>query len=189
MPPHGQPGEMLVRHAGSNKSLGFFSGYLKDAAATEVAWAGGWWHTGDVARFGPDGSLHFVDRKKNVIRRSGENISALEVEAVLQGHPSIQQVAVSAVADEVRGEEVMACIVATSGAAPGFKVAADIVDWTMERLAYYKAPGWVSFVAGLPTTATQKIQRGELRTLADRLLVSPDAIDLRNRKRRPECGQ
>ncbi len=182
--PRGQPGEMLVRHAGPDKGLGFFSGYLKDAAATEAAWAGGWWHTGDVARFGSDGSLHFVDRKKNVIRRSGENISALEVEAVLQGHPSIQQVAVSAVADEMRGEEVMACIVATSGAAPGFKVAADIVDWTMERLAYYKAPGWVSFVADLPTTATQKIQRGALRILADRLLVSSDTIDLRSRKRR-----
>ena len=103
---------------------------------------------------------------------------------MLQGHPSIRRVAVSAVTDEVRGEEVMACIVATSGAAPGFKVAADIVDWTMERLAYYKAPGWVSFVADLPTTATQKIQRGELRSLADWLLVSPDTIDLRSRKRR-----
>ncbi len=189
----GQPGEMLVRHAGPDKRLGFFSGYLKDPAATEAGWAGGWWHTGDVARFGEDGSLHFVDRKKNVIRRSGENISALEVEAVLQGHPSIRQVAVSAVADDVRGEEVMACIVTAPGAAPGFDVAAGIVDWTMERLAYYKAPGWISFVTTLPTTATQKIQRGALRTLSDSLLSSPHTIDLRSRKRRqsavPERGR
>jgi acyl-coenzyme A synthetase/AMP-(fatty) acid ligase len=182
--PRGQPCEMLVRHAGPDKALGFFSGYLKDPEATAAAWADGWWHTGDVARFGPDGSLHFVDRKKNVIRRSGENISALEVEAVLQSHPSIRQVAVSAVADEVRGEEVMACIIATPGSAQGFDVAAEIVDWTMERLAYYKAPGWISFVATLPTTATQKIRRGELRTLTDQLLLSPDTIDLRSRKRR-----
>jgi acyl-CoA synthetase (AMP-forming)/AMP-acid ligase II len=182
--PHGQPGEMLVRRAGAEKALGFFSGYLKDPEATAAAWAGGWWHTGDVARFGPDGSLHFVDRKKNVIRRSGENISALEVETVLQGHPSIRQVAVSAVADDMRGEEVMACVIAAPGSTPGFDVAADIVDWTMERLAYYKAPGWISFVATLPTTATQKIQRGELRTLTEGLLSSPSTIDLRSRKRR-----
>jgi len=180
----GQPGEMLVRHAGSDKRLGFFSGYLKDPAATEAGWSGGWWHTGDVARFGEDGSLHFVDRKKNVIRRSGENISAMEVEAVLQTHPSIGQVAVSAVADDVRGEEVMACIVPTAGAALGPEGAAAIVDWTMDRLAYYKAPGWISFVDKLPTTATQKVQRGELRALTSELLGAPNTIDLRARKRR-----
>ena len=182
--PRGQPGEMLVRHAGPDKRLGFFSGYLKDPVATEAGWAGGWWHTGDVARFGEDGSLHFVDRKKNVIRRSGENISAMEVEAVLLTHPAIGQVAVSAVADEVRGEEVMACIVPAPGAVTGADGAAAIVDWTMERLAYYKAPGWISFVDKLPTTATQKVQRGELRELTSRLLVAPDTVDLRSRKRR-----
>jgi acyl-coenzyme A synthetase/AMP-(fatty) acid ligase len=182
--PPGEPGEMLVRHAGPDKRLGFFSGYLKDHAATEAGWAGGWWHTGDVARLGADGSLHFVDRKKNVIRRSGENISAMEVEAVLQSHPAIGQVAVSAVMDEMRGEEVMACIVPAPGAATGPDGAAAIVDWTMERLAYYKAPGWISFVDELPTTATQKVQRGELRALTSKLLDAPNTVDLRARKRR-----
>jgi acyl-CoA synthetase (AMP-forming)/AMP-acid ligase II len=178
--PAGLPGEMLVRRAGPDKRQGFFSGYLKDEAATEAGWAGGWWHTGDVARFGPDGSLHFVDRKKNVIRRSGENISALEVEAVLQQHPAIRLVAVSPVADEIRGEEVMACIVPAADGVSGEA----IVDWTMERLAYFKAPGWVAFVAELPTTATQKLQRGEIRELANSLIASGRAIDLRGRKRR-----
>lgn len=182
--PRGLPGEMLVRNAGPDKRLGFFSGYLKDSAATEAGWAGGWWHTGDVARSGEDGSLHFVDRKKNVIRRSGENISAMEIEAVLQRHPAIGQVAVSAVADDVRGEEVMACIVPAPGAAVGPDGAAAIVDWIMERLAYYKAPGWISFVDKLPTTATQKVQRGELRALTAKLLGMPNTIDLRSRKRR-----
>jgi len=181
---HGMPGEMLVRHAGPDKRLGFFSGYLKDPEATAAGWADGWWHTGDVARFGPDGCLHFVDRKKNVIRRSGENISALEVEAILQQHPSIRQVAVTAVPDEVRGEEVMACIVVAPQSAPTPATAEAIVDWTMEKLAYYKAPGWISFVASLPTTATQKIQRGELRTLTASLVATPKSIDLRSRKRR-----
>ena len=82
--PADAPGELLVRAAGADPRRGFFSGYLKDEAATEEAWAGGWFHTGDIVRRDADGDFHFVDRKKNVIRRSGENISAVEVESVLE---------------------------------------------------------------------------------------------------------
>ncbi len=81
-----EPGELLVRHAGAAPRYGFFREYLKDTEATAEAWRGGWFHTGDVVCRGADGSLHFVDRKKNVIRRSGENISAAEVEGVLMQH-------------------------------------------------------------------------------------------------------
>ena len=76
-----QPGELLIRHSAATPRRGFFSGYLKDDGATELAWHGGWFHTGDMVWRGPDGMLHFVDRKKNIIRRSGENIAAAEVEA------------------------------------------------------------------------------------------------------------
>ena len=109
--PDGQPGEMLVRHSAATPRRGCFSGYLDDAAATEAAWRGGWFHTGDVVSRGADGMLHFVDRKKNIIRRSGENIAAAEVEAVLLTHPDVQQAAVMAVKDELREEEVLACVV------------------------------------------------------------------------------
>ena len=95
-------GELLVRQTGADPRKGFFSGYYKDEAATEEAWRGGWFHTGDAVRRGPDGQLHFVDRRKNIIRRSGENIAALEVEAALAGHPAIQQVAVIAAPDPVQ---------------------------------------------------------------------------------------
>ena len=78
----GKPGELLVRAAGENSRKGFFTAYLKNPEATVEAWEGDWLHTGDVVREGQDGQLYFVDRRKNVIRRSGENISALEVEAV-----------------------------------------------------------------------------------------------------------
>ena len=105
------PGELLVRHSAETPRRGCFSGYLKDEAATEAAWAGGWFHTGDVVWRGADGMLHFVERKKNIIRRSGENIAAAEVEAVLLTHPDVQQVAVMAVQDELRDEEVLACVV------------------------------------------------------------------------------
>src|SRR5207247_2227767 len=73
---------------------GFFSGYLKDQRATEEAWRGGWFHTGDVVRQDADGLLYFVDRKKNIIRRAGENIAAAEIEAVIQAHDEVAQVAV-----------------------------------------------------------------------------------------------
>src|SRR5256885_14077812 len=87
-------GELLVRQNGADPRRGFFSGYLKDETATAHAWRDGWFHTGDAVRRGTDGALHFVDRLKNIIRRAGENIAALEVEAALAGHPAIAQVAV-----------------------------------------------------------------------------------------------
>ena len=102
---------MLFRHSEATPRRGCFSGYLNDEAATEEAWRGGWFHTGDVVLRGPDGMLHFVDRKKNIIRRSGENIAAAEVEAVLLTHPDVQQAAVMAVKDALREEEVLACVV------------------------------------------------------------------------------
>jgi acyl-CoA synthetase (AMP-forming)/AMP-acid ligase II len=176
----GEQGELLVRHAGSNPRFGFFREYLKDPDATAEAWQDGWFHTGDVVRQGPDGSLHFVDRRKNVIRRSGENIAAVEVESALRQHPAIAAVAVAPVADPVRGEEVFACIVPKG--TPDAALANEIVAWCVDRLAYYKAPGFIAFVPELPLTSTQKIQRGELRDLVAALAAT--AHDTRTLKRR-----
>lgn len=170
-------GELLVRHKGPEPGKGFFSGYLKDEKATEEAWRGGWFHTGDAVRRGPDGALHFVDRLKNIIRRSGENIAALEVEAALAGHPAIRQVAVIAVPDEVRDEEVMACVV---GNQKTREVALSIQDWCLERLAYFKAPGYVAFVDALPVTATNKVQK---QKLAEFKIDPAHRFDLRERKK------
>lgn len=184
----GEAGEMLVRHAGPDPRLGFFGGYLKDEQATEEGWAGGWWHTGDMARFGPDGCLHFVDRKKNVLRRSGENISALEVEEILRSCPAVDEVAVTAAYDEVRGDEVLACIVASPGAPRDAAAAERIVHWMLERAAYYKAPGWIAFVPGVPTTATQKIDRAGVRDMARDLLEKGLCFDTRALKRRVDAN-
>lgn len=186
--PPGTPGELLVRAAGPDPRAGFFSGYLKDEAATEEAWAGGWFHTGDVVRADAAGLLYFVDRRKNVIRRSGENISALEVESVLNQHPAVKASAVAATPDAVRGDEVLACIVPHEPVAPQAReaLAADIVAHALARLAYYKAPGWVAFVDALPLTVSQKIQRGELRALAQALPGQPHCVDTRALKKRPQ---
>ena len=105
------PGELLVRAAGPDPRRDFFIGYLKDDAATAEAWADDWFHTGDVVRRSAEGDFHFVDRRKNVIRRSGENISAVEVESVLNQHPAVAASGVAATPDSVRGDEVLACIV------------------------------------------------------------------------------
>lgn len=182
----GEPGELLVRASGDDPRRHFFSGYLKDEAATEEAWAGGWFHTGDVVRADADGALFFVDRKKNVIRRSGENISAVEVEAVLAQHPAVKTAAVAATPDAVRGDEVLACIIPrdTVAAEARQQVAQDIVRYALEQLAYYKVPGYIAFVDALPVTMSQKIQRGELRQLAGQLPGQPHCVDTRALKTR-----
>jgi acyl-CoA synthetase (AMP-forming)/AMP-acid ligase II len=186
--PDDTPGELLVRSAGPDPRRGFFSGYLKDAAATDEAWAGGWFHTGDVVRRDPQGQLHFVDRRKNVIRRSGENISAVEVESVLNQHPAVKSAAVAATPDAVRGDEVLACIVLREPVAPAAQpaLAARIVAFALEQLAYFKAPGYVAFVDALPLTVSQKIQRGELRGLARALPGQPGCHDTRGLKKRQD---
>ena len=183
-----EPGELLVRHAGAAPRYGFFREYLTDAEATAEAWDGGWFHTGDVVRRGPDGSFHFVDRKKNVIRRSGENISAVEVESVLLQHPAVRQVAVAPAPDTVRGDEVFACVVSEQplpDTASRHQLAADIVAWSLSRLAYYKAPGYVAFVTSVPLTSTQKIQRGALKELVAATIGSEMCVDTRPLKKRP----
>jgi acyl-CoA synthetase (AMP-forming)/AMP-acid ligase II len=180
----GEPGELLVRHAGPEPRYGFLREYLKDPEATAEAWRGGWFHSGDVVRRDADGSLHFIDRKKNVIRRSGENISAVEVEGVLMQHPAVKQVAVAPAPDPVRGDEVFACVVIQPDIVADSVLAEDIVRWSLSRLAYYKAPGYVAFVPEVPLTSTQKIQRGGLKELVAACLGTSSCIDTRAMKKR-----
>jgi acyl-CoA synthetase (AMP-forming)/AMP-acid ligase II len=182
----GTPGELLVRSSGADPKRYFFSGYLKDEHATREAWADGWFNTGDMVRRDPEGNYYFVDRKKNVIRRSGENISAVEVESVLNQHPAVKTSAVAATPDAVRGDEVLACIVMRDDvdASSPSQVAASIVEHALAQLAYYKAPGYIAFVDALPLTASQKIQRGQLRELAQTLPGQPHCIDTRAMKKR-----
>jgi acyl-coenzyme A synthetase/AMP-(fatty) acid ligase len=113
-----------------------------------------------------------------VIRRSGENISALEVEAAMTQNPQIAQLAICAVPDEIRGDEVMALIVLADGVAATIETATDIVNHSRESLSYYKIPGYVAFVDQLPMTASNKPQRGEIKKLGAKLLEQQDCHDL-----------
>jgi fatty-acyl-CoA synthase len=138
-------------------------GYLKNAGATQEAFEGGWFHTGDLAVQHPDGYVEIKDRAKDIIISGGENISSLEVEEVLYKHPQVMEAAVVARPDERWGETPQAFVTLKPGA--GEVSAADIIAWCRQHLAHYKCPRHVAF-GPLPKTATGKIQKFELRDRA-----------------------
>jgi crotonobetaine/carnitine-CoA ligase len=187
--PTGEVGELLVRFAGPDPRKGFFSGYLKEPAATEQAWRGGWFHTGDAVKQAEDGMLCFVDRRKNIVRRSGENISAAEVEEAIITHPSVNTVAVLPIEDELRDEEVMACVVLLAEAARDVATAESIFEHCRQQLAYYKVPGWIVFRDALPVTTTTKIQKGLIFAAHENPKTVVGSHDFRHLKRRTDTSQ
>ncbi|CAH0304914.1 acyl-CoA synthetase [Roseomonas sp. CECT 9278] len=137
-------------------------GYLKDAKATEAAFAGGWFHTGDLAVKHPDGYIQLKDRSKDIIISGGENISSIEVEDALYKHPAVAVVAVVARPDEKWGETPCAFVELKPGAAA---TAEELIAFAKQRLAGFKVPRHVVF-AELPKTSTGKIQKHVLRSQA-----------------------
>ncbi len=137
-------------------------GYLKDAEATEKAFAEGWFHTGDLAVIHPDGYVQLKDRAKDIIISGGENISSIEVEDVLYAHPAVAAVAVVAKPDEKWGETPLAFVELKPG---GAATAEELIAFARERLAHYKAPRQVVFTE-IPKTSTGKIQKHLLRAKA-----------------------
>jgi fatty-acyl-CoA synthase len=135
-------------------------GYYNDPEATARAFEGGWFHSGDGAVIHPDGFVEVRDRIKDVIISGGENISSVEVEGVLLRHPAVQEAAVVGLADERWGEAPHAFVILKPGATA---TADELRQFTRERLAHFKAPHTVTFVAELPKTATGKIQKYVLR--------------------------
>jgi fatty-acyl-CoA synthase len=137
-------------------------GYLKNRSATEAAFAGGWFHSGDLGVKHPDGYIQLKDRSKDIIISGGENISSIEVEEVLYKHPAVEAAAVVAKPDDKWGETPCAFVELKPAAQAS---AEDIVAWCRARLAAYKCPRRVVF-AELPKTSTGKIQKFRLRELA-----------------------
>ena len=138
-------------------------GYLKNPRATAEAFREGWYHTGDLAVWHPDGYIEVKDRSKDIIISGGENISSLEVEECLYRHPQVMEAAVVARPDEKWGESPCAFVVLKPGAAA--VNAEDIIAWCREHLAHFKAPRTVVF-GELPKTSTGKIQKFVLRERA-----------------------
>jgi len=158
--PDGEVGEICVRPLAPHI---LFNGYFDDPQATAQAFRGDWFLTGDMARRDPETrAFYFVDRKKDVVRFAGRNISTLEVENVVRRHPAVQDVAAYGVPSEELASEddLMLSIVLREGASP---TPEEICDFINDAAPHYFVPRYVDFVAELPYTPTNKVQKFQLR--------------------------
>jgi len=155
--PPGETGELLVRGPGIMK------GYYRNPEATAAAFHGDWFRTGDLFRMDERGYLYIVGRLKDMVRRSGENIAARELEAVLNALPEVLESAVIPVPDDLRGEEVKACIVLKEGSAPSPELLDGLISHCQRHLAPFKVQRYFSFHDGFPRTASMKIAKQPLR--------------------------
>ncbi|MEI8305012.1 MAG: AMP-binding protein [Burkholderiales bacterium] len=155
--PDGTVGEMMVR---TDRPWGMNSGYYKNPKATAEAWRNGWFHTGDSFRRDAQGYYYFVDRKKDAIRRRGENISSFEVEADVQAFPAVREVAAIGVPNEMSEEDVLVVVAPMQGAGID---PAELLAFLRERMAHFMVPRYVRVVAELPKTPSNKVMKAELR--------------------------
>jgi len=150
-------GEFIAR---SNKMFVGTTGYYKKPEATLELFRNGWIHTGDMGRRDADGYFYFADRKKQAIRRRGENISSFEVEAVIGSHPAVLESGVVGVPSEVGEEEVKAVVVLKEGQ----KVTAEeLVRWCEPRMAYFAIPRYIAFRESLPKTPSERVEKFKLK--------------------------
>lgn len=153
--PPGTVGEITLRNPAVMK------GYYKEPEMTRKALRGGWLHTGDNAWRDEEGYFYFVDRKKDVIRRRGENVSSIEVEGVLNAYPGVLESAVIGVPSEFSDEEIKAYIVPR----PGESVdPVKLLLWCKEKLAYFKIPRYIEWRSSLPKTPTLRVEKYKLKS-------------------------
>lgn len=155
--PLGSPGEIIVWGIPGRTLM---KGYFKDPDATAAALRDGWLYTGDNGYFDERGYVYFFDRKKDVIKRSGENISASEVEVALLTHEGVAEAAVIGVPDPIRDEAVKAFVVAREGVD---LTVDEVLRHCREHLAGFKVPTVVEIIDGLPKTSIGKIEKKVLR--------------------------
>ncbi|SFD43101.1 crotonobetaine/carnitine-CoA ligase [Lentibacillus persicus] len=155
--PTGVSGEIVVRP----KIPGImFNEYYKNPEATVKSWQNLWFHTGDTGKVDEDGYLYFVDRKKDVIRRRGENISSYEVERVINDHSRVYESAVIGAPSELSEEEVFAIVVLKTGENLGYE---ELLDFCQRRMAHFAVPRFIRFVSELPRTPSQRVEKYKLR--------------------------
>jgi crotonobetaine/carnitine-CoA ligase len=155
--PPGTVGEIVV-HGVPGRTL--MKGYYNNPEATKETMQDGWLYTGDNAYMDEDGYFHFLDRKKDMIKRGGENVAATEVEYVISLHPKVKENTVIGVPDPIRDEAVMALVILNEGEQCDPQ---EIIDWCAERLAKFKVPSFVNFKESFPKTSIGKIQKNILR--------------------------
>ncbi len=161
------PGELLIR---PNKPYSMLLEYYRMPEKTVEAWGDLWFHTGDYLYYDDEGYFYFVDRKKDALRRRGENISSYEVEKVINAHGAVMESAAIAVKSEMGEDEVMVCLTVKPGATLAPE---DLMDYCQDRMAYFMIPRFVRIMEALPKTSTQRVQKYQLRTEG----VTPDVWD------------
>ncbi len=153
----GEVGELWLRNPA------VMNGYFGDAARTAQAFAGGWLHTGDLVRFDSDGFFYFIDRIGHMIRHKGENVSSAEIEGVITAHPEVEGAAVVGVESEFTDQDIVGFVELKKRAAV---TEPELRAWCGEHLAPFKVPQHLLIIESLPKTATQKVQKDVLKTLA-----------------------
>jgi carnitine-CoA ligase len=155
--PVGVSGEVIVR---PNRPNIMFQGYWRRPEATVEAMCNQWFHTGDIGRFDAAGFFYFVDRKKDYLKRRGENISSYEMEVAIKAHTAIQEVAVHAVPSNLGDDDVKVTVVLKAGetVAP-----ADLCLWIAERVPYFAVPRYIEFRRELPKNPQDKVLKYQLR--------------------------
>ncbi|SNQ46578.1 Hydroxyl acids CoA ligase [Frankia canadensis] len=156
----GEPGELIIR---ADEPWTISTGYHRMPAATAAAWRNGWFHTGDAFRRTPDGEYVFVDRLKDVIRRRGENVSSMEVEAEAVTHPAVAGAAAVGVAGEHAEQEILLVVQAAPGREVDHRAP---VEHLAGRLPYFMVPRYLRTVDELPLTPTGKVRKDVLRAEA-----------------------
>ncbi len=162
--PVGEPGNLVVK-VKPNHPIGLIRGYYKDEAATEEAFRGDFYYTGDRAFVDNDGYFWFYGRADDVIKSSGYRIGPFEVESALQEHPAVVESAVVGSPDPIRGTIVKAFIILADGYEPSDELIKDIQDFVKKKTAPYKYPREIEFVKELPKTISGKIKRAVLRRM------------------------
>jgi crotonobetaine/carnitine-CoA ligase len=155
--PRGDTGELALR------GTGIMDGYYKNREATDTAFKNGWFHTRDIACMDEHGLVYYLGRNKEMIRRSGENISSGEVEEVVGLHPAVELAACIPVPDELREEEIKAYVVLKGGERKDSVTPQELADFCSERLAYFKVPRYWEYRGDLPRTPSEKIAKHTLR--------------------------
>lgn len=153
----GVPGEVLVR---PKKPYSMLLEYFNMPDKTVEAWRDLWFHTGDYLYYDDEGYFYFVDRKKDAIRRRGENISSFEVEKVIRSYPKVFECAAVGVKSDVGEEEVMVCLTVKPGEA---LTPEELIAHCEANMAYFMVPRYLRFMEGLPKTATERVQKYQLR--------------------------
>jgi crotonobetaine/carnitine-CoA ligase len=148
-------GELLVR------GCGMMDAYFGDPVASDAAFYAGWYRTGDLVRVDDGGHHYFVGRSRDMVRRGGENIAAVEVEQLLETHPSVRLSAVVAVKDDLRGEEVKVFLTPREGDSAALDIPA-LVTFARERLAPFKVPRYWVPVSSLPSTPSERVAKHQL---------------------------